>query len=104
MAPVISGRPLVTLLCAAVASGAAAAPAAASDNPRSCGTLYNVVGSRDYKVMASASVSCRFAKPALKRYIQRRRQPSGWSCSRPGGGISHFCRRSGGKRMYTLRR
>lgn len=73
-----------------VASGDAQA-----GHAKNCGVIYNVKHGRDYRVRAAQSgVSCDFARTWSKRFIRRGRRPNGWSCSRPGGNITFYCRRS----------
>jgi hypothetical protein len=79
---------------------APAGPAGAG-HAKNCGVILDVTGDRDYRVRANG-VSCDFARTWSRRYIRRGRRPSGWSCNKPGGNISFYCKR-GGKYYYAQR-
>jgi hypothetical protein len=89
---------LVGLVALLLLVPAGQAPAGHAKN---CGVILNVRGDRDYRVRANR-VSCDFARTWSKRYIRRGKRPSGWSCSRPGGNITFYCKR-GGKYYYAQR-
>jgi hypothetical protein len=74
---------------------------AQAGHAKNCGVIYNVKRDRDYRVRASG-VTCDFARTWSRRYIRRGRRPSGWSCSRPGGNITFYCKR-GSKYYYAQR-
>jgi hypothetical protein len=74
---------------------------AEAGHAKNCGVIANVKGERDYRVRANGA-SCDFARTWSRRYIRRGRRPSGWSCSKPGGKISFYCRR-GDKYYYAQR-
>ncbi|MEX2194657.1 MAG: hypothetical protein WD844_05165 [Thermoleophilaceae bacterium] len=96
------------LLAAALAAVVfAALPAAAeAAHARSCGSIYNVVGKRDYKVF-STGVACRSAKRWSRTYLRRRRSPRGYRCSRirqRGVKAVFFCRGTRSRSFYAERR
>ena len=74
---------------------------AGAGHAKNCGVIQNVKGSRDYRVRANG-VTCDFARTWSRRYIRRARRPSGWSCSRPGGNVTFYCKR--GSRFYYAQR
>ena len=74
---------------------------AQAGHAKNCGVIFNVKGDRDYRVRAYA-VTCDFARTWSRRYIRRGRRPSGWSCSKPGGNITFYCKR-GSKYYYAQR-
>ena len=90
----------------AVAALSAVPPAVEAAHARRCGTIYNVVGSRDFRVFATG-VTCRAAKSGSRAWLQRRRAPRGFRCSnlrQPGVKAVFFCRGSGGRSFYAERR
>ena len=54
--------------------------------------------------MASASVSCRFAKRSIIRYARDRDEPSRWNCYRVGDSIPYYCKRPGTPRRFYAQR
>jgi len=80
-----------------------AAGGAHASHAKNCGVIYNVKHGRDYRVRAAKSgTSCDFARKWSRRFIRRGAHPSHWSCSRPGGNITFYCRR-GAKFYYAQR-
>lgn len=89
----------------ALALGALPAPADAA-HARRCGSIYNVVGERDYRVFATG-VACRTAKRWSATYLKRRRSPVGFRCSRVrqrGVKQVFFCRGTRNRSFYAERR
>jgi hypothetical protein len=74
---------------------------AQAGHAKNCGVVSNVKGGRDYRVRANG-VTCDFARKWSRRYIRRGRRRRGWSCSRPTGKITFYCRREG-KYYYAQR-
>jgi len=98
-------RRLVAMVVAALVVGALPAPAEAA-HARSCGTIHNVVGKRDFKVFAT-QVPCRKAKSWARTYLRKRRSPRGFRCSRlrqPGVKAVLYCRGKGQRAFYAERR
>ena len=85
---------IVALVAVSMLGVAADAPAGHAKN---CGLVTK--GTRDYRVRANA-VTCDFARTWSKRFLRRSSRPSGWSCSRPSGKITFYCRR-GSKYYYA---
>lgn len=98
-------RWLIAVAVAALAVGVVPTAAEAA-HARSCGTIYNVIGKRDFKVFAT-KVPCRKAKSWARTYLRKRRAPGGFRCSRlrqPGVKAVFYCRGTRQRAFYAERR
>ncbi len=77
----------------AAAPAAGATPEASGHAAKRCGTI----SGGKYRVRARVA-GCRFARRWSRANLRSGARPSGYSCSRPGHGITLYCRK--GLRQY----
>jgi hypothetical protein len=74
-----------------------------ASHSKNCGVIYDVKRGRDYRVGAATGlVTCDFARKWSRRHIRRGIHPRYWSCARPDGPITFYCRR--GSKFYYAQR
>lgn len=89
------------ITAAALALGATAGPSQAVVPPKNCGTM-KVKGKR-YNVKAD-QLSCRSAKSWTKRYLEKKRRPKGYTCTRYKNTKLVFRCNRGIKNFFAIKR